>query len=321
MTQGLYELLGADPSADRDALQAAYTRAVAQLVRRRRSVIEQGGDAQRLDLHREQVDEAWSVLADPVRRRRYDALRVLTEDGDLPTGDALWERVSGSLASPAAAAAVEVVRSLTRVEVGALPAAAGAPEGEPTYVDGPYAAPFDTQADVPTEAIPPPSQVARHMETPRPSPLLAFPQGPAPVAGDRRPTPASVPPRPSFQVVHGESAPVLQMPTPGAPVVATPTPAPAPAAPAPAVDSIDALVAELGWSGDLLKRVRESKGLSLRDMGDSTRISARYLEAIENDDFGHLPSSTFVKGYLREMARTLQLDEDALVRGYMRRMG
>lgn len=304
MTQGLYELLGADPAADRDSLQAAYTRAVAQLVRRRRSVIEQGGDAERLDLHREQVDEAWTVLADPVRRRRYDALRVLTEDGDLPTGDALWERVSGSLASPAAAAAVEVVRSLTRLEVGALPAAAGAPEGEPTHVDGPFAAPFDTQADVPTEAIPAPAQVARTIETPSPSPLLAFPHGRPPVAGDANPTPASVPPRPSLQVVDGESAPVVQMPAPAAPA-----------------DSVDALVAELGWSGALLARVRESKGLSLRDMGDSTRISARYLEAIENDDFGHLPSSTFVKGYLREMARTLQLDEDALVRGYMRRMG
>jgi cytoskeleton protein RodZ len=55
-------------------------------------------------------------------------------------------------------------------------------------------------------------------------------------------------------------------------------------------------------------------------MSDTTRISVRYLEAIEADQFDELPSSTFVRGYVREMARLLDLDEGATVTGYMRRL-
>ena len=92
MTQGFYEQLGVDPSAGRVALQEAYTRVVAQLVRRRKAVVDQGGDTSRLDLARAQVDEAWSVLSDPQRRRRYDALVGLSERGMPSDPDALWEQ-------------------------------------------------------------------------------------------------------------------------------------------------------------------------------------------------------------------------------------
>jgi hypothetical protein len=312
MTQGLYELLGAERAASREALRAAYTRTVAQLVRRRRTLVEQGGDPGTLDLRRARIDEAWAVLADPVRRRRYDALLALTASGEPPDPEALWSQVAGALSSPAAAAAVEVVRRLTDLQVGALPAAAGTPEADPTEVDPARGRAPDTQADVPTESV-------------------AFRSGapaararPAAVGG--RPDGGGVPtvptPRPTLQVVQGRDS--------GAPVVHLPSSDPA--APSPPRDGASvpdgpahpsdpgALVARYGWSGALLRAVREARGLSLRDMGEATRISARYLEAIEADDHAHLPSITFVKGYLREMARTLDLDEAALVKGYMRRM-
>jgi cytoskeletal protein RodZ len=93
-----------------------------------------------------------------------------------------------------------------------------------------------------------------------------------------------------------------------------------PPEPEPPAFDLDAAVGELGWTGGLLRRVREERAMSLRDLGEATRITARYLEAIEGDLFDQLPSSTFVKGYLREIARVLQLDEAALVKGYMRRM-
>jgi len=79
------------------------------------------------------------------------------------------------------------------------------------------------------------------------------------------------------------------------------------------------MVREHGFSGALLSTVRDARGLSLQEMSDSSRISVRYLQAVEDDDFERLPSATFVRGYVREMARLLELDEDRVVEGYMRR--
>lgn len=312
MTHGLYELIGAQRGATVAALQAAYTRALAQLVRRRRALVEQGGDTGKIDLARAQLDEAWAVLSDPAGRRRYDALLALTEGGDLPPVPELWDRTMGSVASPAAVAAVEVVRALTDLQVQAMPAAVGAAEAAPTDHGDHYGATPDTQADVPTEAFGQPESRARPIATVLPSAVVRFPGGSepdaTPVAAESRP-PSE--PRADLRVVEGRgaAAPVVRLPVEHASTSGS------------SELDLDALVAEVGWSGALLGRVREHKGMSLRDVGDATRISARYLEAIEQDDFEHLPSSTFVKGYLREMARTLGLDEAALVRGYMRRMG
>lgn len=332
MTKALYDRIGADRGAGPDALRAAYTRTVAQIVRRRRALVEQGGDTGPLDLERARADEAWALLSDPVRRRRYDALLSLGEDGDLPRGEALWTQVVGSLASPAAAAAVDVVRALTHLQVGQLPGPADLAPDRPTAVDSERTAPPDTQADIPTQAD---TQPAREM----PSVRLASP-------ADASPSPvSSAPPKvvpfsmtPSLRKRGPTPTPTFAQAEPSdADADATPVPAAGqvvriPAQPMPtssgtgSQDSegggfdVDALIAEHGWSGSLLRAVRERRGLSLRDIGASTRISARYLDAIEQDEHAQLPSATFVKGYLREIARTLGLDETALVQGYMRRM-
>lgn len=322
MTKALYDLIGADRAADRQALRSAYTRTVASLVRRRKALVEQGGDTRQLDLLRAQADEAWSLLSDPSRRRRYDALLSLSEHGDLPRGEALWSQVLGSLASPSAAAGVDVVRALSHLQVGQLPGPASHAPDVPTSVDRARPTPFDTQADVPTQAAVP---VGRSMP-----PLRVAPSGPAQSASPGAASASPVSAQPS-KVVPFSVTPSLRPAAPSTPVAAAertdsagavvrmPAGPPVDASSSPA--AMEQLVAEHGWSGALIRAVRDSKGLSLRDIGSSTRISARYLEAIEADDHEHLPSSTFVKGYLREIARTLGLDEAALVQGYMRRMG
>ena len=331
MTKALYDLIGANRGVDRDALRTAYTRTVASLVRRRKALVEQGGDTRKLDLLRAQADEAWDLLSDPVRRRRYDALLALTEDGDLPRGESLWSQVVGSLASPAAAAGVDVVRAMSHLQVGQLPGPASMAPERPTAVDADRFPVADTQADIPTMAAEP---KGREMPTLRVMPTQ--PEAASPVSAQ---PPKVVP----FQVTPSIGQPQVQAggrTPPSAPVrraeadadivhltsnePAPPAPAtPKPAAPRTSGDGldVDGLVAEHGWSGALLRAVREHKGMSLRDIGSATRISARYLEAIESDDHDPLPSATFVKGYLREIARTLGLDEAALVQGYMRRLG
>ena len=54
-------------------------------------------------------------------------------------------------------------------------------------------------------------------------------------------------------------------------------------------------------------------------MNLNRRLSIRYLSAIEEDEHDVLPSATFVRGYIREMARVLAIDEDSTVSGYMNR--
>jgi cytoskeletal protein RodZ len=79
------------------------------------------------------------------------------------------------------------------------------------------------------------------------------------------------------------------------------------------------MVEEHGYTGALLRSVREARKIALQDMSDTTRISTRYLEAIESDQYDVLPSATFVRGYIREMARMLNMDVEQVVEGYMAR--
>jgi cytoskeleton protein RodZ len=65
--------------------------------------------------------------------------------------------------------------------------------------------------------------------------------------------------------------------------------------------------------GTWLRRQREARGVSLREIADSTRISLRYLEALEGDRFDALPAQVFARGFLREYARVVGLDADEVV--------
>ncbi|HEX8986249.1 MAG TPA: helix-turn-helix domain-containing protein [Bryobacteraceae bacterium] len=58
-----------------------------------------------------------------------------------------------------------------------------------------------------------------------------------------------------------------------------------------------------------LVAVRERKGISLDQIARSTKISFRYLEAIENADFEQLPGGVFSSSYIRQYARAIDYDE------------
>src|SRR5262245_32379222 len=69
--------------------------------------------------------------------------------------------------------------------------------------------------------------------------------------------------------------------------------------------------------GDWLRRQREMREISLRDIADRTKISLRYLEAMEDDRFDLLPAPIFAKGFLREYARYVGLSPDDVVNHYL----
>jgi hypothetical protein len=56
--------------------------------------------------------------------------------------------------------------------------------------------------------------------------------------------------------------------------------------------------------------------LDITDVEARTKIRAKYLRALENEDFGMLPGATFVKSFLRTYAEFLGLDPHLLVEEY-----
>lgn len=68
--------------------------------------------------------------------------------------------------------------------------------------------------------------------------------------------------------------------------------------------------------GEYLKRIRESKNLSLEAVAAKTKISRNYLNAIEESKFDDLPGEVFTKGFLRSYARFLCIDEEDIINRY-----
>jgi cytoskeleton protein RodZ len=71
-----------------------------------------------------------------------------------------------------------------------------------------------------------------------------------------------------------------------------------------------------GTFGERLKREREMREVSPTEITTATRISGRFLEALENEDWGKLPGGVFNRGFVRAIARYLGLDEESLLAEY-----
>src|SRR5215210_1004147 len=70
--------------------------------------------------------------------------------------------------------------------------------------------------------------------------------------------------------------------------------------------------------GEQLRLAREARGISLREISEQTRISTRYLEAIEADDYKRLPGGIFNRSFIKAYAKEIGYDEKEAVEGYMR---
>jgi cytoskeleton protein RodZ len=71
-----------------------------------------------------------------------------------------------------------------------------------------------------------------------------------------------------------------------------------------------------GNFGERLKRERELREVSLKEVTVATRIGTRFLEALENEDWDKLPGGVFNRGFVRSVARYLGLDEENLLAEY-----
>ena len=121
--------------------------------------------------------------------------------------------------------------------------------------------------------------------------LELFPDGipvrPPPSLGERRPAPALQPPPKPEEIVPRPPEPTL--------------------------------TAETEYSGELLKRVRESRGIELADIAQRTKIGITHLRSIEAERWEALPAPVYLRGFVVELARYLRLDGGQVVRTYLDR--
>lgn len=68
--------------------------------------------------------------------------------------------------------------------------------------------------------------------------------------------------------------------------------------------------------GHVLREARETKGLTLAEVEEKTRINRRFLVALENGAYHDLPTPVHVRGFLRNYARFLNLDPAPLLERY-----
>ena len=66
--------------------------------------------------------------------------------------------------------------------------------------------------------------------------------------------------------------------------------------------------------GTRLATERERQGLSRADIAQRLHMSASQVEALETGDYARLPRGTFLRGFVRNYAKLLGIDADALVR-------
>jgi len=71
-----------------------------------------------------------------------------------------------------------------------------------------------------------------------------------------------------------------------------------------------------GTFGELLKRERELREVSLNELTVKTRVPPKFLEALENEEWSKLPGGVFNRGFLRAIARYLGLSEEHLLAEY-----
>lgn len=72
--------------------------------------------------------------------------------------------------------------------------------------------------------------------------------------------------------------------------------------------------------GERLRLAREERGIPLREISDQTRISVRYLEAIEANDYKRLPGGVYNRSFVQAYAHYIGYDEKEAVEGYVRYM-
>ena len=340
----LYDVLEVDPESSIDELRAAVERARETYGPESVAVYALVDEGQIEEL-RARLDEAEEVLLDPVRRVAYDRsigrlapATLWAEDDDdedgapLPPVEPGPHARAGDLDLDATDDDEEVEedepprQQAFALDVGEAPGTFGrtadtegpvartpetAARGE-ALLSGDWAAAVPSDARPP--AAPPPS-----LPVATPDPVAATPA----VEEERSALPPSLGLRvkPAAQAPEEEEVPPAAPPSlpPAAPLAPAPAAAPPerpPELPSRPRGKLD-IPSDAEFNGELLRRVRESYGLSLQQVAERTRITRIHLENVEADRYDHLPATVYLRGILVNLARELRLDPARVSKTYL----
>ena len=70
--------------------------------------------------------------------------------------------------------------------------------------------------------------------------------------------------------------------------------------------------------GPSLRAERERLGISLDELAIATKVSVELWEGMERNDFSRWPSGIFARAFVRDYARAIGLDSDAVVNEFCR---
>jgi hypothetical protein len=321
-----YEILDLPHDASASDVEAGYTRALEVF----------SGDSlasyalftpEEAERARRDIETAYEVLRHSARRSAYDAvLNGAPDKGaatlSFTTTFQMPEQgntsVSDGSVVPVEPAAERKNPSVVRI---ALPVEDAAQTRPPEPAPEKPAEP-DVTATAELPPMPPPAPVADV-----PPPLVVPSSVPVSLSPtDPPPAPEPVPPPPPAPVVTAPPAPsprfkrvrldddstALQVSRP-----ATASVIPTPVA-APEVTPVNQPLPEDGEiNGALLQRLREARGITLRVMADTTKLSMHYVKAIEANQFSELPGRVYLRGFLIQYARALRVNPDRLSSGYL----
>lgn len=82
------------------------------------------------------------------------------------------------------------------------------------------------------------------------------------------------------------------------------------------IEATQTVVRKAARLGEMFRRERQGRNISIRQVSEATKINTRHIEALEQSDFASLPGGAFSKGFVRAYAAHLGLDAEAMVHRY-----
>jgi hypothetical protein len=351
--QNHYEFLGVEPDASAGEIQRAVAK-LREMFAPGAIALYSLVDQQEHRAFLERLEEAAVVLGDDRARAAYDERHGLGRKAAEPSKkgrpapveqlelasivDAVdvapaWPKaMEGGAAAPGAPAADEppapahgpdgaggeaVPAEASLAAPGTPAAPIAAPIAAAPAPAGPAAVDDDIDVDVDEPAVAPaPAKAAAPAIAPAPVKAAAPAVAPAPVKA-AAPAVAPAPVKAAAPAVAPAPAPAAA-PAPVKPA-ALAVVAPAPARPAAPLPPMPELGPTTHYTGDLLRQIREARGLSLRELATRTRINLGHLEHLEAEAFGELPERVYLRGFLTAYARELKLDGARLSETYLAR--
>ena len=74
------------------------------------------------------------------------------------------------------------------------------------------------------------------------------------------------------------------------------------------------------YDGPVLRRIRMSLGIELEEISSLSKVSEAYLRSIEANEYDQLPAAVYVRGFVKEFARSIGLDARIVADTYLARL-